>query len=77
MIKNDTPTIQDELTDIMPSLSKYLKAKNKFKTKTTTQEGVNLELRKLVVEINEFLTVLYAHSTSPTEREILKKIKSF
>jgi hypothetical protein len=41
----------------------------------TTQDAVNRATEKLVVEINEFLTVLFANSSSDEERQILSKIK--
>lgn len=67
--------ITAELNDILPALKEYQTAKADFQQHKTTQDGVNHYLHRLVVEINDFLTMLYANTTAPEEREILKDIK--
>lgn len=74
---NGNTSITDELNDILPALKEYQQAKTEFIQHRITQEGVNHSLQRLVVEINEFITVLYSNTTAPEEREILKNIKTF
>lgn len=69
--------VTNELNDILPALKEYQQAKTEFLQHRITQEGVNHFLQRLVVEINEFITVLYSNTTAPEEREILKNIKAF
>lgn len=69
-------SVTDELNDILPALKEYQQAKSEFMQHKITQEGVNHHLQRLVVEINEFITVLYSNTTCPEEREILSEIKS-
>ena len=69
--------LKQELNDILPSLDRYIQAKENFKNNTATQSGVNAELERLIVELNEFIVLLYSYSTDPSETDILKKIKSF
>lgn len=73
---NANSAVTDELNDILPALKKYQQAKTDFTQHKITQEGVNHSLRRLVVEINEFITVLYSNTTAPEEREILRDIKN-
>jgi len=68
-------TIANELNDIFPALKEYQQAKSDFLEHKITQNGVNHYLQRLVVEINEFITVLYSNTTAPEEREILNNIK--
>lgn len=68
--------VTDELNDILPALKEYQQAKTEFAQHKITQEGVNHALRRLVVEINEFITVLYSNTTAPEEREILSGLKT-
>ena len=68
-------TIANELNDIFPALKEYQQAKSDFLEHKITQHGVNHYLQRLVVEINEFITVLYSNTTAPEEREILNNIK--
>ena len=73
---NANTTVTDELNDILPALKDYQQAKADFTQHKITQEGVNHALRRLVVEINEFITVLYSNTTAPEEREILSDLKT-
>lgn len=73
---NTATSVTDELNDILPALKEYNQAKEEFKQHKITQEGVNHSLRRLVVEINEFITVLYSNTTAPEERKILSGLKS-
>lgn len=72
-IDNDK-NVKDELNDILPALKEYQQAKSKFMQHKITQAGVNHALRWLVVEINEFITVLYSNTTASEKREILKEL---
>ncbi len=67
-------SVTDELNDILPALKEYQQAKVDFAQHKITQDGVNHYLQRLVVEINEFITVLYSNTTSPEEREILRDL---
>ncbi len=67
--------VANELNDILPALREYQNAKMDFQQHKITQEGVNHYLQKLVVEINEFLVMLYSNTTSLEEREILNNIR--
>jgi len=71
----ETVTEEQELDDILPALRKYQRAKKQYALNILTQEGVNAELKKLVVEINEFLQSLYSGTTADAERAILGGIK--
>ncbi len=73
-ISNDT-NVTDELNDIFPALKEYQQAKTDFAQHKITQDGVNHYLQRLVVEINEFITVLYSNTTAPEEREILSGLR--
>lgn len=72
---NDNTSITNELNDILPALREYQQSKFEFAQHKITQEGVNHSLRRLVVEINEFITILYSNTTATEEREILKDLK--
>lgn len=67
--------VTNELNDILPALKEYQQAKEDFIQHKITQDGINHVLKRLVVEINEFITVLYSNTTAPEEREILNNIK--
>lgn len=74
-VDKNVDQVTNELNDIMPALKEYQNAKADFQQHKITQEGVNHHLKRLVVEINEFLVMLYSNTTSPEEREILDGIK--
>lgn len=67
-------SVSNELDDIIPCLSEYLKVKQDFREGKTTEQAVIHQAERLTVEINEFITALNAHATE-TEREIFAKIK--
>lgn len=66
--------VSEELSDIIPCLSEYLKTKQDFREGKTTEQAVIHQAERLTVEVNEFLTALNAHATS-REREIFSRIK--
>lgn len=68
--------VTNELNDILPALKEYQNAKADFQQHKITQDCVNHHLQRLVVEINEFLVLLYSNTASPDEREILNGIKA-
>ncbi len=70
-------SVTDELNDILPALKEYQQAKADFAQHKITQDGVNHYLRRLVVEINEFITVLYSNTAAPEERKILSDLRIF
>ncbi len=72
--KEQRDSAAEELNDILPALKEYQRAKSEFMQHKITQEGVNHYLQRLIVEINEFITVLYSNTTSPEEREIIGNI---
>lgn len=63
-----------ELNDIIPCLSEYLKTKQDFRERKTTEQAVIHQAERLTVEVNEFITALNAHATD-REREIFSRIK--
>ena len=67
-------SVSNELDDIIPCLSEYLKVKQDFREGKTAEQAVIHQAERLTVEINEFITALNAHATE-TEREIFAKIK--
>ena len=72
--KQPTKAVSDELKDIIPCLSEYLKTKQDFREGKTTEQAVIHQAERLAVEINEFITALNAHATE-TERGIFARIK--
>ena len=67
-------SVSNELDDIIPCLSEYIKVKQDFREGKTAEQAVIHQAERLTVEINEFITALNAHATE-TEREIFSKIK--
>lgn len=67
--------LRQELSEILPALEEYTNAKQDFQNHTITQDGVNVTLSKLVVQINEFIDLLYSYSTDASESELLNKIR--
>ena len=67
-------SVSNELDDIIPCLSEYLKVKQDFREGKTAEQAVIHQAERLTVEINEFITALNAHATE-TEREVFAKIK--
>ena len=67
-------SVSNELDDIIPCLSEYIKVKQDFREGKTAEQAVIHQAERLTVEINEFITALNAHATE-TEREIFAKIK--
>lgn len=72
--ESNSRSVRNELDDIIPCLSEYLKVKQDFRDGKTAEQAVIHQAERLTVEINEFITALNAHATE-TEREIFAKIK--
>lgn len=73
-IEGNSRGVSEELNDIVPCLSEYLKTKQDFREGKTTEQAVIHQAERLTVEVNEFITALNAHATD-REREIFSRIK--
>lgn len=73
-IEGNSRGVSEELNDIIPCLSEYLKTKQDFREGKTEEQAVIHQAERLTVEVNEFLTALNAHATD-REREIFSRIK--
>ena len=65
--------VVEEYTEILPSYRSYVATKRKFQLFETTPEAVLASLSLLCEEIREFLTALYASTTSESEREVMQR----
>ena len=71
--KND---VVNELSDILPAYSQYVKVKTDYKLNRTTKESVIYSIELLDKEITEFIDILFSSSEMPEEREKLKQMIS-
>lgn len=65
--------VVEEYKEILPTYRSYVDTKRKFQMHETTAEAVLARLKLLCEEIREFLSALYASTTSEIEREVIQK----
>ena len=65
--------VVDELSDILPAYTQYVKVKTEYKLNKTTKEAVIQSINGLNKEIIEFIDILFSSSDMQEEREKLQK----
>ena len=69
-------TVVNELSDILPAYTEYVKVKTNYKLNRGTKDSVLYSMDLLDKEITEFIDILFSSSDMSEERELLKRMLS-
>ena len=67
-------TVENELEDILPHYKKYVAVKTKYQKHEATEDGVLTELKRVCLEVQQFIKALYGCTDFKKERKIISKM---
>lgn len=65
---------EKELSDILPAYQSYVNKKREFQLGNMTIESVTNAMKKLCVEIEEFISILYSTTESKNDRRQIENL---
>ena len=71
---NAENNVVSELHDILPQYNYFCEVKRKYQMQEVPKEKVITSMRKLCIEVEEFLHTLYSHTDMEEERQLLQEM---
>lgn len=71
---NESETVLKEYDDILPQYKSYCDIKRKYQLHETTEQAVEVSIKDVCKEINEFIHTLYNNTDMQIERDCIKQM---